>query len=166
MYDLYAVSNHFGGLGGGHYTAFVNLPGTGDDAGAPRGALGAGGGKTCSSWAASSGVFMQPPRCLCGASEAHCLLKLAVCPPGGWFNFDDSRVTGPLSDSEIVCSSAYLLFYRRREETQKDDGTHCTKAPPAHLFVDCTVHGVCLLLLLPKVCGLQWLQHVHIVDMM
>ena len=34
MYDLYAVSNHFGGLGGGHYTAFVRLPGTGDEAGA------------------------------------------------------------------------------------------------------------------------------------
>ncbi|KAL5033521.1 hypothetical protein BDV3_000498 [Batrachochytrium dendrobatidis] len=26
LYDLYAVSNHFGGLGGGHYTAFVKNP--------------------------------------------------------------------------------------------------------------------------------------------
>lgn len=34
MYDLYAVSNHFGGLGGGHYTAFVRLPGAGEEAGA------------------------------------------------------------------------------------------------------------------------------------
>jgi Ubiquitin carboxyl-terminal hydrolase len=34
VYDLYAVSNHFGGLGGGHYTAFVRLPGTGNEAGA------------------------------------------------------------------------------------------------------------------------------------
>jgi len=23
LYDLYAVSNHFGGLGGGHYTAYA-----------------------------------------------------------------------------------------------------------------------------------------------
>lgn len=23
IYDLYAISNHFGGIGGGHYTAFA-----------------------------------------------------------------------------------------------------------------------------------------------
>ena len=28
VYDLYAVSNHFGGLGGGHYNAFAKQPGT------------------------------------------------------------------------------------------------------------------------------------------
>ena len=26
VYDLYAVSNHFGGLGGGHYTAYAKNP--------------------------------------------------------------------------------------------------------------------------------------------
>lgn len=26
IYDLYAVSNHFGGMGGGHYTAFCQMP--------------------------------------------------------------------------------------------------------------------------------------------
>ena len=26
VYDLYAVSNHFGGVGGGHYTAYACLP--------------------------------------------------------------------------------------------------------------------------------------------
>lgn len=28
LYDLYAVSNHFGGLGGGHYTAYAKNPDT------------------------------------------------------------------------------------------------------------------------------------------
>lgn len=27
LYDLFAVSNHYGGLGGGHYTAYARLPG-------------------------------------------------------------------------------------------------------------------------------------------
>jgi ubiquitin C-terminal hydrolase len=26
VYDLYAVSNHFGGLDGGHYTAYCKSP--------------------------------------------------------------------------------------------------------------------------------------------
>ncbi len=29
IYDLYAVDNHFGGLGGGHYTAFAKSPADG-----------------------------------------------------------------------------------------------------------------------------------------
>ena len=29
MYDLYAVSNHYGGLGGGHYTAYCQVEGEG-----------------------------------------------------------------------------------------------------------------------------------------
>jgi ubiquitin C-terminal hydrolase len=28
VYDLFAVSNHMGGLGGGHYTAYAKQPGT------------------------------------------------------------------------------------------------------------------------------------------
>ena len=34
MYDLYAVTKHIAGPGGGHYNAFVYLPGSGDRAGA------------------------------------------------------------------------------------------------------------------------------------
>ena len=26
LYDCYAVSNHYGGLGGGHYTAYAQMP--------------------------------------------------------------------------------------------------------------------------------------------
>lgn len=29
VYDLYAVSNHYGGLGGGHYTAYCHVDGQG-----------------------------------------------------------------------------------------------------------------------------------------
>lgn len=61
IYDCYAVSNHFGGLGGGHYTAYAR----GDD--------------------------------------------------GSWSNFDDSRVTNSVDESEVVSSAAYLLFYKRKD---------------------------------------------------
>ena len=60
VYDLYAVSNHFGGMGGGHYTAFCQMP---DDQ--------------------------------------------------GWYDFDDSHVSG-LDASKVQSSAAYVLFYHRR----------------------------------------------------
>jgi ubiquitin carboxyl-terminal hydrolase 4/11/15 len=59
-YDLYAVSNHFGGTGGGHYTAYVKNP-------------------------ASS----------------------------NWLEMDDSHVSS-ISSSQVVTSSAYILFYKRK----------------------------------------------------
>lgn len=62
IYDCYAVSNHFGGLGGGHYTAYARA----DD--------------------------------------------------GIWRNFDDSRVTSDVDESEVVSSAAYCLFYKRRDD--------------------------------------------------
>ena len=115
IYDCYAVSNHFGGLGGGHYTAYAK----GDD--------------------------------------------------GSWSNFDDSRVTSGVDESDVVSSSAYCLYYKRKdvvfdndkaidELTQgmgsdkalvgnSDDGTShedmdienhsdATTSPPAVVFVD------------------------------
>lgn len=67
IYDCYAVSNHFGGLGGGHYTAF------------------------------------------------------ALNDEGEWCNFDDSRVTKNIDESEVVSSAAYLLFYRRQDVKVEDN---------------------------------------------
>ncbi|KAG0199659.1 CSN-associated deubiquitinating enzyme Ubp12 [Mortierella sp. GBA30] len=67
VYDLFGVSNHMGGLGGGHYTAYAKNE------------------------------------------------KL-----GRWFNFDDSHVS-PVGDEEsIKSSSAYLLFYRRRNAVVRE----------------------------------------------
>ncbi|KAK8231847.1 hypothetical protein HDK77DRAFT_430364 [Phyllosticta capitalensis] len=62
VYDLFAVDNHFGGLGGGHYTAVAK------------------------------NFFDQQ-----------------------WYDYNDSMVSKK-SPSNIVNSSAYLLFYRRRQE--------------------------------------------------
>ena len=59
-YDLFAISNHFGGLGGGHYIAYA---------------------------------------------KNHILNK--------WFKFDDSSVY-EMSENDLVTSSAYVLFYRKR----------------------------------------------------
>ena len=61
IYDCYAVSNHFGGLGGGHYTAYAKS----DD--------------------------------------------------GKWCNFDDSRVSTDIDESEVVSSAAYCLYFKRKD---------------------------------------------------
>ena len=62
IYDLFAVTNHFGSLNGGHYTAY---------------------GKN--------------------ALDSQ------------WYNFNDSSVS-KASEDQICSRSAYLLFYRRRED--------------------------------------------------
>lgn len=59
-YSLFAVSNHYGGLGGGHYSAY----------------------------------------CRKGGSQ--------------WYEFDDGSVT-PVPEGRLVDSSAYVLFYRRKD---------------------------------------------------
>ena len=69
VYDLYAVSNHFGGMGGGHYTAYAKN-----------------------------------------------------CEKKEWYGFNDSsasRVSGNVEET-VVTTSAYVLFYRRREATVTD----------------------------------------------
>merc|ERR1712032_276761 len=73
VYDCYAVSNHFGGLGGGHYTAYAK----GDD--------------------------------------------------GEWCNFDDSRVTTGVEESEVVSSAAYCLYYMRKDVSSFNDDIILTK---------------------------------------
>eukprot|EP01113_Clastostelium_recurvatum_P027005 TRINITY_DN3249_c0_g1_i3.p1 TRINITY_DN3249_c0_g1~~TRINITY_DN3249_c0_g1_i3.p1 ORF type:complete len:929 (-),score=274.41 TRINITY_DN3249_c0_g1_i3:1131-3872(-) len=60
VYDLYAVSNHYGSLGGGHYTAY-------------------------------------------GMNKDN----------GKWYKFDDSW-TAEVAETDVVTSSAYVLFYKRR----------------------------------------------------
>jgi ubiquitin carboxyl-terminal hydrolase 4/11/15 len=61
IYDLYGVSNHMGGLGGGHYTAYIKS-----------------------------------------------------AEDGKWYDMNDSS-TSSVGASEIKSSSAYVLFYQRRD---------------------------------------------------
>eukprot|EP00002_Diphylleia_rotans_P024012 TRINITY_DN4731_c3_g1_i1.p1 TRINITY_DN4731_c3_g1~~TRINITY_DN4731_c3_g1_i1.p1 ORF type:complete len:903 (-),score=181.67 TRINITY_DN4731_c3_g1_i1:298-2895(-) len=78
IYDLHAISNHMGGLGGGHYTAY--------------------------------GLNSESQK---------------------WYSFNDSS-TSLVSESQIVTSSAYVLFYHRRDpvdlQTDGRPGTHSSSA--------------------------------------
>lgn len=67
IYDLYGVVNHYGGLFGGHYTAYVKEFST-----------------------------------------------------RKWLLFDDSSVSELESPESVKSSSAYLLFYKRRDVPESD----------------------------------------------
>jgi len=104
-YDLYAVANHHGQMGSGHYTAACL-----------RNEWGEGGGAV--SHTADSA---RPGGGASGAGGA------AAAGAGSWVVFDDSRVTAlPQGDKGVLPlakgaaqgglspSTAYVLFYRRR----------------------------------------------------
>jgi hypothetical protein len=42
-------------------------------------------------------------------------LVITLVDLGVWRNFDDSRVTSDVDESEVVSSAAYCLFYKRRD---------------------------------------------------
>jgi len=71
-YELYAVSNHYGSLGGGHYTAY-------------------------------------------GKNKDN----------GKWYKFDDSSVS-QIDESKAQTSSGYVLFYRRKDTIEANEGTSAT----------------------------------------
>ncbi|KAJ0084359.1 hypothetical protein Patl1_30249 [Pistacia atlantica] len=86
QYMLYAVSNHYGSMGGGHYTAFVHL--------------------------AAEVVKTSTMTLICG--QCQCNTNMLAESHGGdrWYDFDDSHVS-PISQDKIKTSAAYVLFYRR-----------------------------------------------------
>lgn len=93
MYDLYAVINHYGGMIGGHYTAYARLP---SDKNSQRSDVGE---DLLASPSPSPAVWPV------------CLLNPALFT--GWRLFDDSTVT-TVDESQVVTRYAYVLFYRRR----------------------------------------------------
>jgi|JI10StandDraft_1071094.scaffolds.fasta_scaffold109524_7 ubiquitin C-terminal hydrolase len=55
-----------------------------------------------------------------GHYTAHCKNSL----DGRWYEFNDSSV-GRTNESHLVCSSAYVLFYRRRGLTSEQLDSNC-----------------------------------------
>ncbi|NXP71650.1 UBP19 hydrolase, partial [Ramphastos sulfuratus] len=93
MYDLYAVINHYGGMIGGHYTAYARLP---SDKNSQRSDVG------------EDLLALPSPS---PTVWPVCLLNPALFT--GWRLFDDSTVT-TVDESQVVTRYAYVLFYRRR----------------------------------------------------
>ena len=105
IYDCYAVSNHFGGLGGGHYTAYARWVGGGDRGRGRRGCEKSDGNneEEIDGGSSSSSSSSSP-----------------------WYTFDDSRVTTCVDESEVVSSAAYCLYYKRKDVVvfDGDDDDH------------------------------------------
>lgn len=100
IYDLYAVINHYGGMIGGHYTAYARLP---SDKNSQRSDVGE----------LQSVVLTSISSSLLACPLADLFLLLLPSFPEGWRLFDDSTVT-MVEESQVVTRYAYVLFYRRR----------------------------------------------------
>ncbi|KAK6139769.1 hypothetical protein DH2020_026445 [Rehmannia glutinosa] len=83
-YMLYAVSNHYGGMGGGHYTAFSKVYGLGN--------------------------LDVLPLCQSQISDTYTLCLQHRL--NRWYEFDDSHVF-PITEEQIKTQAAYVLFYKR-----------------------------------------------------
>lgn len=112
IYDLYAVINHYGGMIGGHYTAYARLP---SDKNSQRSDVGECVVNEDRSHlyvtVGQSNKFHIPPWLSC--SFRPLLLTSLPFLPTGWRLFDDSTVT-MVEESQVVTRYAYVLFYRRR----------------------------------------------------
>lgn len=112
IYDLYAVINHYGGMIGGHYTAYARLP---SDKNSQRSDVG------------ELDVSVQLPVLPKNRHKSKQLLltDLPALPllATGWRLFDDSTVT-MVEESQVVTRYAYVLFYRR-QNSPVERARHC-----------------------------------------
>uniref|UniRef100_A0AAQ6AGK0 Ubiquitin carboxyl-terminal hydrolase 4 n=1 Tax=Amphiprion ocellaris TaxID=80972 RepID=A0AAQ6AGK0_AMPOC len=94
IYDLIAVSNHYGGMGGGHCKSLISLFFS---------------CSLCLHGHCNRCPLTLPPLCLTDTAYG----KNKV--DGKWHYFDDSSVSSA-SEDQIVTKAAYVLFYQRRDE--------------------------------------------------
>ena len=102
IYDLFAVSNHHGGFGSGHYTAFCKCrsePGDGRDG------------------------LDESLRTPSGRHKAVQGARGTVHDDGigsmDWYHFDDSYYSQCESEDDIKSSDAYVLFYNKMTTVSK-----------------------------------------------
>ena len=103
VYGLYAISNHMGGTGGGHYTAHCNV-----SSGRVRGE--GGRGREEEGFAGGLGCAHTGTR-----GHLHMLyfnMTLPLQDPSCWHTFNDSNVSG-VSTDRLGGSSSYVLFFKR-----------------------------------------------------
>uniref|UniRef100_A0A669DP21 Ubiquitin carboxyl-terminal hydrolase 4 n=1 Tax=Oreochromis niloticus TaxID=8128 RepID=A0A669DP21_ORENI len=94
IYDLIAVSNHYGGMGGGHCkSAFILY------------------NEISSMYMCQQMGHPLTSHRLCVTDTAYGKNKV----DGKWYYFDDSSVSSATED-QIVTKAAYVLFYQRRDE--------------------------------------------------
>lgn len=105
VYDLYGVSNHIGGMNGGHYTAFVRFASATDIDFDDIHLTQAG---TTSPGTSSSPIFRSSP----GKSSN----TPGYAPKDKWLLFDDDFVE-EIPPDKVVSELAYVLFYKRRKLT-------------------------------------------------
>lgn len=95
LYDLFAVCNHFGRVGFGHYTAMARdlkteYPSTGQE------------------YREHFHAHTHPVR-----SEVDALNTPQQSAYHPWYHYDDAEVT-LLSEQDVKTNAAYILFYRKR----------------------------------------------------
>ncbi|GFR46720.1 hypothetical protein Agub_g8343, partial [Astrephomene gubernaculifera] len=142
LYDLFAVSNHYGSMGGGHYTAYAKLPSPPPPmprsyqapaaaVGAGRQAEGAGvrgeqqqqqpleaGDVPIADGVAATAEVEE--RGVNGTAEtAEEEQQQHGVPMDRWYCFDDSHVS-QVDPQAVRSSAAYVLFYRRRAQAAAD----------------------------------------------
>lgn len=95
LYDLYAVANHFGHLGGGHYTAFVKC-------------LTSGSGISSTTQSVTVSQLLQQ------SNTRTAMDTISTVQEARWYAFDDD-VVEEIPASAVVTEHAYVLFYRRQQ---------------------------------------------------
>lgn len=98
LYELYALTNHYGGMGSGHYTAYIKV-------------------SSCIIqlsiflWFIIS-VFQILLRVTNGLTLSHLIDDVQLLDENRWYNFDDSHIS-PINEDDVKSAAAYVLFYRR-----------------------------------------------------